>query len=114
MMRVVDWAVAAMNTHRGVAAVAEHGLVFLRHVSTPEPNRVRRQVMGVFVVIWGWVVGAGAWCSTHDAGVVAGVIVLGRQLGRLPVACPLLVACGRQCSHPRVCGGWVVVWGRSR
>ncbi len=53
MMRVVDGAVAAMDAHRGVAAVAEHGLCFLRSLSIPEPNRVRRQVMGVFVVIWG-------------------------------------------------------------
>jgi hypothetical protein len=52
-MRVVDSAVAAMDTHRGVAAVAEHGLGFLRNMSNPEPNRVRRQAMGVFVVICG-------------------------------------------------------------
>jgi hypothetical protein len=53
LMRVVDSAVAAMDTHRGVAAVAEHGLGFLRNMSNPEPNRVRRQAMGVFVVICG-------------------------------------------------------------
>ncbi len=61
-----------MNTHRGVVVVAEHGLAFLREVSLAEPNRVRRQVMGLFVGILGWVVGAGAWYPTHDAGVVAG------------------------------------------
>ncbi len=59
MMRVVDSAVAAMDAHRGVAAVAEHGLCFLRNVSLADSNRVSRQVMGVFAVIWGWVVGAG-------------------------------------------------------
>ncbi len=53
MMRVVDSAVAAMDAHRGVAAVAENGLGILRAMSIPEPNRVRRQAMGVFVVIWG-------------------------------------------------------------
>ncbi len=53
MMRVVDRAVAAMDAHRGVAAVAEHGLCFLSNLANPEPNRVRRQAMGVFVVIWG-------------------------------------------------------------
>ncbi len=53
MMRVVDSAVAAMDAHRGVAAVAEHGLAFLRAMSISEPNRVRRQAMGVFVGICG-------------------------------------------------------------
>ncbi len=53
LMRVVDGAVAAMDAHRGVAAVAEHGLGFLRNMSITEPNMVRRQAMGVFVVIWG-------------------------------------------------------------
>ncbi len=52
-MRVVDSAVAAMDAHRGVAAVAENGLCFLTHLSLAEPNRVRRQVMSLFVVIWG-------------------------------------------------------------
>jgi hypothetical protein len=42
LMRVVDSAVAAMDTHRGVAAVAEHGLCFLSYVSLADPNRVRR------------------------------------------------------------------------
>ncbi len=51
MMRVVDSAVAAMNTHRGVVVVAEYGLRFLRSVSVPEPNSVRRQAVDVFVVI---------------------------------------------------------------
>ncbi len=53
MMRVVDSAVAAMDAHRGVAAVAEHGLFFLGYVANPEPNRVRRQAIGLFVVICG-------------------------------------------------------------
>ncbi len=53
MMRVVDSAVAAMDAHRGVAAVAENGLCFLRNVSLAEPNMVRRQAMGVFVGICG-------------------------------------------------------------
>jgi hypothetical protein len=53
LMRVVDSAVAAMDAHRGVAAVAEIGLGFLRHMSIPEPNRVRRQAMGLLVVICG-------------------------------------------------------------
>ena len=42
MMRVVDKAVVAMDAHRGVAAVAEHGLCFLSYVSLADPNRVRR------------------------------------------------------------------------
>ncbi len=58
LMRVVDSALAAMDAHRGVAVVAESGLGFLRNMSTAEPNRVRRQAMGVLVVIWG---GRG-WC----------------------------------------------------
>ncbi len=57
MMRVVDGAVAAMDAHRGVAVVAENGLGFLWNVSIPEPNRVRRQAMDLFVVLWG-----GGWC----------------------------------------------------
>ncbi len=52
-MRVVDSAVAAMDAHRGVAAVAEHGLGFLNNLANMEPNRVRRQAMGLLVVIWG-------------------------------------------------------------
>ena len=55
MMRVVDSVVAAMDAHRGVAAVAEHGLFLLGYVSFAELSMVRRQVtvIGVFVGICG-------------------------------------------------------------
>ncbi len=63
LMRVVDSAVAAMDAHRGVAAVAEHGLRFLWNESCSRPIMVRRQATDWFVVIqgvWGEQRGAGA------------------------------------------------------
>ncbi len=50
LMGVVSSAVAAMDTHRGVAAaVAEHGLAFLRNLSLAEANKVSAR-----------------WCSMGD------------------------------------------------
>ena len=40
LMGLVSSAVAAMDAHRGVAAVAEHGLCFLRCLSIADANRV--------------------------------------------------------------------------
>ncbi len=40
LMGVVSSAVAAMDAHRGVAAVAEHGLGFLRYLSMVDANMV--------------------------------------------------------------------------
>jgi hypothetical protein len=39
-MAALPAARAAMDAHRGVAAVAEDGLVFLRNLSGPEANQV--------------------------------------------------------------------------
>ncbi len=39
-MGVVSSAVAAMDAHRGVPAVAEHGLCFLRNLSVTDANKV--------------------------------------------------------------------------
>ncbi len=39
-MSVLDSAVAALETHRGVAAVAEHGLRFLASLAVAAENRV--------------------------------------------------------------------------
>ena len=39
-MEVVPEVQAAMRAHAGVAAVAEHGAVFLNWLSLPEANRV--------------------------------------------------------------------------
>jgi hypothetical protein len=38
LMRVVDSAVAVMNTHRGAAAVAEHGVLFVCNLSFSPAN----------------------------------------------------------------------------
>ena len=40
MMADLPGAPAAMDAHRGVAAVAEHGLGFLMNLATAEANRV--------------------------------------------------------------------------
>jgi hypothetical protein len=40
LMRVVSSAVAAMDAHRGVAAVAENGVLLLRNLSLADANRV--------------------------------------------------------------------------
>ena len=40
LMDVVSSAVAAMDAHRGVAAVAEHGVCFLRCLSMGDENKV--------------------------------------------------------------------------
>ncbi len=40
LMGVVSSAVAAMDAHRGVVAVAEEGLWFLRNLSVAEANKV--------------------------------------------------------------------------
>jgi hypothetical protein len=44
LMDVAGSAVAAMDMHRGVVAVAEYGLGFLRNISSAEANRVRAAV----------------------------------------------------------------------
>ena len=40
LMAALSTAQAAMDAHRGVAAVAEQGLAFLRRVSVAEANKV--------------------------------------------------------------------------
>ncbi len=47
LMGVVSSAVAAMDAHRGVPAVAEQGLRFLRNLSVAEANRVCARLCSV-------------------------------------------------------------------
>jgi hypothetical protein len=44
LMGVLSSALAAMDASRGVAAVTEHGLGFLRNISVAGANRVRVMV----------------------------------------------------------------------
>jgi hypothetical protein len=47
LMGVVSSAVAAMDAHRGVAAVAEQGLALLRFLSRESANRVCARLCSV-------------------------------------------------------------------
>ncbi len=47
MMDVVSSVVAAMDAHRGVPAVAEHGLGFLRNLSVTDANKVCARLCSV-------------------------------------------------------------------
>ncbi len=98
LMGVVSSAVAAMDAHRGVSAVAEHGVCFLRNLAVVDGTEVR--CGGV------WGLWRHRWLATHVTG--ARWAACGRRVKRCMGRGVRCVVCCVLCVVWCVVGVWLL------
>jgi hypothetical protein len=106
-MGVVSSAVAAMDAHRGVAAVAENGVLLLRNLSFADANRVCARWCSMDSGQGGWPVCVGWGRDRRVCGWLTGLSLL-RNLSEADAnsVCVVVVKYGCGCAE-RVVGVWM-------